>query len=1167
MEIKGGASVKTQDLDKFFGVVRGFPSKRSLLTILSATEEVYRRRKRSRTIWAYAFSIWLLAFVSIPVRAQVLYGSVVGAVTDSSGAAVPGAAVQITDILTNDHRTAQTDNGGAYTISTAPVGTYQVNISKQGFRTFQATNVQVIANNVTRVNAQLQVGAVTQTVSISAAAGALLQTDTADVHAEIPAETLETMPQPTYTYEGLIELSPGVTPPAGQLSGGTNNPSKSETFAANGTGDTGTRVRIEGVSANLPWGHSGSNQGFVPSTEAIDSVNVVTNSPSAEQGLAGGASVTVTLKSGTNTLHGALYEYNINNATEARNFFQPVGQAAPHLVDNDVGGWLGGPIIRDKLFYWGGYEGDFTRQGMNGIIAVPTPTMLSGDLSGSPTPIYDPNTGNPDGSGRTPFRGNIIPQNRISPVVQKLLPDFPTPNLPGIVNNLETTQATTYNLHKISAKIDYQATSKLRISGRWAYQPYYNINNPLYGPILGGASDGWAAFAEAQAGNYLQHGATLAISSSATYVFSPSLVADFTFGVTQAHQLLFPTEANVLYGLDVLGIPGTNVGGLPWAGGMPQFTIGSGDYGGPTFGESYPPLEYKDPVFEYNGNVTKVLGSHNLRFGADIIRPHWNHEENEGQGFNFTGGLTALNDPNAPPPNDYNAVADFLLGLPQNDSTSFAFQEVQLREWEMAFYAQDEWQINPKWTLSYGLRWEHYPVPTSPNHGYSFNNLVSDPNNNTYEICGEKGIPSNCGIQVSSKLFGPTLGIDYRMTKNLVARAGYSLSPLQTSMALLMVLNYPSLINASYSGDNAYVGAGSLTTGVPISPAPDISQGTLSIPPGVEVDTNTKNYKRGYVQSYNLMLEQRLPAGLALSVGYVGTRVTNNYQERDINYGQLGGGTPSQPFYKFGDTTPVAASSGATNDMYNSLQETLIKRFSNGISLDEAYTWQKDMQDGFTQPGVAIPQYIYLNKSVTPIDRKNNFTASFEYRLPFGNDQRFLSHGIGAALAGGWSLNGVFDHYSGLPFTVTASGASCECPGSNQRAEQVKAKVAKVGDGLNGNAYFDPSAFASVTTATFGNVGYDSLRGPGSTNLDGGVFRDFHIWERLGMQFRVQALNVTNTPHFGNPGSDVSSVSYESDGTTIQPGGLNGFSQINSLAPLGRLIDPRYFRFGARFSF
>ncbi len=928
----------------------------------------------------------------------------------------------------------------------------------------------------------------------------------------------------------------------------------------------GQQIRVDGVSANDPWGGGTS---FVPSTESIESVNIVTNSPSAEQGLAGGSSVTVTLKSGTNTLHGAFYEYNINNATEARNFFQPAGQAAPHLADNDTGGWLGGPIVRDRLFYWGGYEGDFTRQGMNGIIAVPTPAMLSGNLSGSPIPIYDPTTGNPDGSGRTPFPGDIVPANRISPIVQKLLPYFPTPNLPGIVNNLEVTQATTYNLHKISAKIDYQATSKLRASGRWAYQPYYTVNNPLYGPVLGGASVGWAAFAEAQAGNYLQHGATLATSGSATYIFSPSLVADFTFGETQPRQLLYPTEANELYGLDVLGIPGTNVGGLPWAGGMPDFTIGSGDYGSPTFGESYPPLSYRDPTFEYTGNVTKVLGSHNLRFGEDIINAHWNHHENEGQGFNFTGGLTALNAPNAPPPNDYNAVADFLLGLPQNERSSYAYQEVELRDWQLAFYARDQWQTSKKLTLNYGLRWEHYPVPSSPNHGYSFNDLVVDPNNPTYEICGEGGIPSNCGIRVSWKLFAPSVGVDYRVTNNFVVRAGYSLSPDETPMELLAVLDYPNLINSSYSGENAYESPGSLSVGIPISPTPDISQGTLPIPPGVEIDTNKKNYGRGYVQTYNFSVEQRLPYSFALSLGYVGTHFlrslgSNGYMNVNINYGQLGGGTPSQPFYKFGDTTPVEVSGGETNDMYNSFQETLIKRFSNGLSLDEAYTWQKDMQDGNTVPGIAIPQYWYLNKSVTPTDRTNNLTTSFEYHLPFGTNQRFLRGGIGAALAGGWTVNGIFFHYSGLPFSVSADGASCNCPGSTQRAEQVKATVGKVGDGLNGNAYFDPTAFASVTTATFGNVGYDSLRGPGATNLDGGVFRDFHIWERLDMQFRAQAMNVTNTPHFGNPSADVSSVSYAADGS-IQA--LNGFSQITSLAPLGRLIDPRYFRFGARFSF
>ena len=255
---------------------------------------------------------------------------------------------------------------------------------------------------------------------------ALLQTDTADVHAEIPAETLETMPQPTYTYEGLIELSPGVTPPAGRLFPGAQTiPQRARlsrpmerAIQELGSASKGSAPISHGVTVDR-------TEGFVPSTEAIDSVNVVTNSPSAEQGLAGGASVTVTLKSGTNTLHGALYEYNINNATEARNFFQPVGQAAPHLVDNDVGGWLGGPIIRDKLFYWRFYEGDFTRQGMNGIIAVPTPTMLSGDLSGSPTPIYDPNTGNPDGSGRSAFSWQHYSPEPNQPGRPKAAPRFP----------------------------------------------------------------------------------------------------------------------------------------------------------------------------------------------------------------------------------------------------------------------------------------------------------------------------------------------------------------------------------------------------------------------------------------------------------------------------------------------------------------------------------------------------------------------------------------------------------------------------------------------------------------------------------------------------------------------------------------------------------------------
>ncbi len=1151
---------------EIFMSVRNFPVQDIQGCDLPTIEVLRWQSKRRLLVWACMFLVCLPAFLSIPARAQVLFGSVVGTVSDASGGAVPAATVEITNLQTNDQRTVQTDNSGVYTVSTVPAGTYRINITKQGFHDFQTASVDVTANNTVRVNAQLQVGAVSQTVEVQGAAAAQLQTDTADVRSEISAQTLETVPQPTRTYEGVFNLIPGMSPPGGQLTGGTNNPSKSMQIAANGSGTQGPNVRIEGVSAAAPW--SSQNTTFVPSVEAIANVNVVTNSPDAEQGLSGGPSVTVLLRSGSNGVHGAFYEYNINNATEARNFFQPVGQAAPHLVDNDTGGWISGPIIRNKLFYYAGYEGDFTRQGLSGIIAAPTPQMLSGDLSGSSTPIYDPNTGNADGSGRTPFPGNIIPQSRISPIVQKLIPYFPKPNLPGIVDNISTSQGQVYNLHKIDTKVDYQATSKLRISGRYGYQPYYSLTQPLYGPVLGGASDGWAAFAAAQAGNYLQYGATLAVSASATYVLSPTLVVDATFGATQAHQLLFPTESNVKYGSDILGIPGTNIGSLPWAGGLPQFTIGSGDYGGPTFGYSYPPLEYKDPIFEYAANATKVLGSHNIRAGEDIRRIHINHREIPGDAFFFTGGLTSLNATGAPGPNDYNAVADFLLGLPQNMNSSYQSALVTIREWDFALFVRDQWQVSHKWTVNYGVRWEHYPVPTSIDRSISYNNLQTNINNPTLAICGVGGNAGDCGISVSWKLFAPSIGIAFRPTDTTVVRAGYALSPIQYSMGHPIVLNYPSIVEGVYNGANSYLPAGSLTTGLPLIPTPDLSPGTVPIPYGVgNVNTDAKNYNRGYVESANLTLQQDLGGGFIWQLGYVGTHVVNNSSLGgvNINYGQVGGRAKSQPFDQYGITGKVSVygPEHTPYDLYNGLQTSLQKRLANGLSMQAAYTWSKDIQGGPLSTGILIPQYQYLNRSLTAVDRTQNFIVSSMYQLPFGANKMWVNHGIGAALLGGWTVNGIFNHLSGLPFSVSASGASCECPGNTQRANQVKRSVAKVGNGVNGNPYFDPTAFAPVTTASFGNAGYYSLRGPGATNLDASVFRNFQMWERLNLQFRAESFNVTNTPHFGNPAANVSSAAMENGVITS----LNGFSQITSLNPLGRLIDPRYFRFGVRFTF
>jgi Carboxypeptidase regulatory-like domain/TonB dependent receptor len=1128
-------------------------------------------------IYACLLLLCMAALLSAPLWAQVIYGSVVGTVIDNSGAAVPDAVVLITDTQTNDVRTVQTNDGGNYTVSTLPEGNYLVSVTKQGFEGFKATGVAVTANNVVRVDAQLQVGTVSQTVEVQAATAAQLQTDTADVHSEISSHALENVPQATRSYQGILNQVPGVVPPGGQLSGGTNNPSKSMQFAANGTGVQGPNIRIEGVSATNPWVQQYTS--FVPSVESIQSINVVTNSPDAEQGLSGGPSVTVQLRSGSNGIHGAFYEYNINNATESRSFFQLPTQKAAHLVDNDTGGWVSGPIIRDKLFYFAGYEGDYIHQGYAGIISVPTPQMLSGDLSGSSTPIYDPATGNPDGTGKTAFPGNKIPANRISSVAKIMIPYVPAPNtnLTGIVNNYSVVQATLYNLHKIDTKIDYQITPKLRVSGRYGYQPYANVQSPFFGQFLGGSSSGWPAFSANGAGNYLQNGATLAISGSVTYVFSPSLIIDGTFGVTQPHQLLFPTMTDTKVGLDTLGIPGTNIGALPWSGGMPDFDIaGYPSSTGVTFGYSYPPLEYKDPVFEYSSNVTKIKGSHNIRVGEDIVRLHMNHKEVRNTVFQFTGGVTST--PGGASPNDYNGVADYLLGLPQTTNVWFQPEQpyITLREYDFSIYARDQWQASHKLTINYGLRWELFPVPTTANRGIQYNNLLSDITNPTMELCGVGGNPGDCGITVSHKLFAPSLGLAYRVDDNTVVRAGYALSPTQVEMGNSGTQAFPATVEGVYNGANSYLPASTtLATGFPTipTPVPD-SHGNVAIPFGAgNVNTLPKNFRRGYIQSYNLNV-QRSFAGFVAQAGYVGTHVVNQNGTVNWNYATLGGGTKSLPLYQYGITGAITAFEPANWDIYNSLQATLARRLTNGLSMQIAYTYSKDMQGGATAAlpsggaGIEIPSLYYRNTSVTPVDRTNNFIVSSMYQLPFGRNKQFVNNGIGAAVLGGWTLNGVFYHLSGLPFYVSASNSSCNCPNaiSTQLANRVKTTVAKgrvPHEAADGSSWFDPTAFAPVTTASFGTGSFNSLRGPGATDFDASVFRDFQVWERLSMQFRAESLNVTNTPHFNNPGANASSASYVNGNITA----LNGYSQITTLNPLGRLLDARYFRFGVRFTF
>jgi hypothetical protein len=488
-----------------------------------------------------------------------------------------------------------------------------------------------------------------------------------------------------------------------------------------------------------------------------------------------------------------------------------------------------------------------------------------------------------------------------------------------------------------------------------------------------------------------------------------------------------------------------------------------------------------------------------------------------------------------------------------------------LRTSELAFYVRDQYQVSRKLTVNYGVRWEKYPVSRQENRGINHYDI----NTNIITECGVGTNPPDCGMHVSNKLFAPSIGIAYRPFENFVIRTGYSLSPqTDATMGRAGIQSYPDEAQSTVNGPNSFVPAGTVSvTGAPVIPAPTFVNGQTLVPANTgNLFTNPLNFVRGYFQSYNFTIEKQFKGDLLAQVGYVGSHgvhlVTTTY---NFNYGAVGGGAASQQLFKYGITAAANTNVPIYSDKYNSLQASLRKRFATGLSFNAAFTYQHDV--GITSMYNAIPQYLGLNDVTTPIDRTFNLNISSVYQLPFGKGKQFVKSGPLSYIVGGWTLTGLFSRFSGLPFNVTSSTASCNCPGvGTQTANQVLPNVAILGGAGNaaGQFYFDPLAYRPVTTASLGTSGYNRLRGPGATNLDLSIFRDFPVTERIKIQFRAEAFNLSNTPHFANPNANASNAQFSSNGTLVN---ANSFGQITATAQLSRLIDPRYFRFGVRISF
>ena len=1099
----------------------------------------------------------LLGASTFNIVAQTIVGSIGGVVTDSSGAVVPDAGVTVVSVTTNATRSSRTNKAGVYTVSSLPPGAYQVNIQASGFHNFTAQNVEVDPGAVSNVDATLVVGSSSETVTVNAAGG-VLQTESAEVRAEIDNDQLSHYPIPaSRNYQSSLLLVPGMTPPLNSNSLGAN-PSRGLIIQTNGAFGTANNIRIDGAAAVNVW--LPHVAGYNPALDAIDSVSVVTNSYNAQDGLAGGASVNVHIKTGGNKFHGSLFEYHTDNALYAKPFFLPAGFTRnPKVVDNAAGGTIGGPILQDRLFFFASYDGRFVSQDSSTLVTVPTAAMRSGNFSGSANPIYDPLTGSATGAGKTAFAGNMIPSSRLDPIAQQIQQSVPLPNLPGIANNYFATGPYTINNSKYDADVTWKATSRLNLEARYGQLHFNDFDAAVYG------TNGTYVNSAGGRQGY-NFGNVYNATASGTYVFSPTLVSNTYFTVT----LLVPNGNPVVLGPNIgleLGIPGTN-GPTPIYSGWPEFSISNFS----VIGNSSAPLRYNDRDNQINHSYTWTHKSHTIDFGANVEREildQFQTGSSSAGDFNFTGsGTTVQGGPGA---NAYNAYADFLLGVFASGTAERIYQDLKAKWFQYSLYAQDRWVVSPRFNVSYGLRWDYFPIGGRDGRGFERYN----PSNNTMEICGVAGNPHNCGYQVSKLDFSPSLGLAYKVTPSLVVRAGAGINrdpyPLTNSRDLMT--NYPNDLQNTPQAPNGTTYVGTLETGLPAVPTVDISSGTVPVPVQYSVISAVDHNKRDYVETWNLAVEKEWKAGISTQVRYVGSRQADVVSKWDSNAGSPGGGPASQPLYApFHRIATTYLTIPIGRNQYDGLQVSALKRVGRNYTMNVNYTWSKtfayccDSVAGETIP-INAPGYLNLNRALAVFDHPYVLSIYGTATLPFGKNQRFLHNGIPAAIVGGWQLSGVLAMYSGTPFTVSASASSLNAPSSTQMANRVK-NGSCINKGFHGASasYIDATCFAPVTTATFGTSGQDSVRGPGVKDLNATLARNFSIRDRTHLEIRAEVFNVTNTPHFANPGStNISTVSFNPDGSVASLGGFGALSSVNARDQEG--VDQRFIRVGARITF
>jgi hypothetical protein len=1099
----------------------------------------------------------LLAIIAMPVsvRAQAVYGSISGTVTDPSGAVVSGATVTITSVERKTSDTVTTNESGLYVKERLLPGIYQVKIEATGFKQSLIPNVNVNIDTQTNVDATLETGAVSDTVTITAGEGQLLKTDRADVATSFDTKQITDLPILDRNFTRFILLTPGTQQQVWQHAA-SENPQGSIQTIVNGQHFSGTGYQLDGTDNRDPI------LGIIvinPNFEAIGETKITSQNYDAEFGQAIAGVVSVQTKSGTNEFHGSVFEFRQSDVWQARNPFsqaQPdplTGKSVPDTLKNQFGGAIGGPIIKEKLFFFGDYQGTRSKVGGSRLLTVPTLEARRGDLSAYGVAIFDPLT-------NVQFPGNRIPANRLSPQALAILELLPPPNRAGeqngTRNNFVASGSEIFDNDTFDIRIDSRYSTNFNMFGRYSFADYTRDGPPAFGPAgglelvtLGGTS------------KVRNH--SLAIGFD--YTLSPQTLVDFRFGYFKYGVNVLPFDFGTSPAADA-GIPGLNLDDFSSGlfGGFIEgdrgFNIGSGL----GVNRCNCPLDQQEKQFQWVGNLLRTQGSHTLKFGVDLRRaynlrvPSDRHRSGElsfspqRTGEVVNGQLVA----------EGLGIATFLIG----DVTRFtrytsSSTDARERQWRHFYYGQDTWRATQNLTIAYGLRLDVINPQTVNDPG---NGGFLDLNTGEIKVAGFGDIGLNGDVE-NSLNWAPRLGIAYQLNDKTVIRLGYGRSydigVFGSLFGHSVTQNLPVLAVQELNRSTQFGRVFTLAQGPPAPVFPSIGpDGRFPLPNGIFARALPDKQRLPAVDAYNVTVQYQWTESVSLEAAYVGNKGTHVFAGGgpafNVNEATLVGfGTLSiderKPFFdRFGWTQGIDYFCNCADNRYNSLQTKITKRFTTSYSVLGHYTLQKAVNDDASQ--------FFFNRDVTrgrqDFDRTHNFVLSQVAELPFGRNKRFLgdvSKGVDY-IVGGWQFNSNTTIQSGLPFNVGFDTAGISDTGPN-RPDIVGNP--SIGDGGR-DRWFDPTVFAKPAVGTFGNLERNSLNGPWYWRTDASLFKKFRFTESQELEFRTEVVNLFNHVNLGQPDSFI--------GNPASPNANAG--RITSTAFGGQ--DPqRAFQFALKYKF